>query len=194
MSAATTVDATPGSTDSGANPTLFRTVLGSFCTGVAVIATVEDGEPVGFACQSFSALSLDPPLILFCPSRNSRAWHAIERVGRFTVNVLAEDQLEVSSTFGRRGQDKFAGTRWTRSPGGAPVLDGVLAWIDCEVADVLDGGDHHIVTGRVTGLATTGPDSPLLFYRGTYATVDPAGTNHLDPAVRSLVDRRYDWF
>ncbi|MFC4374267.1 3-hydroxy-9,10-secoandrosta-1,3,5(10)-triene-9,17-dione monooxygenase reductase subunit [Nocardia halotolerans] len=184
--------ATPKPSVNIEDPTHFRRVLGSFCTGVAVIATVENGDPVGFACQSFSALSLDPPLVLFCPAKNSRAWSAIERVGHFTVNLLAADQRAVSAVFGRRGEDKFAKIRWTLSPAGAPVLDNVLAWIDCEVADVLDGGDHHIVIGRVTALSAGGPTAPLLFYRGAYAGIDE--TTPASSAVEQLTCRPDDWF
>ncbi|MGY0500357.1 3-hydroxy-9,10-secoandrosta-1,3,5(10)-triene-9,17-dione monooxygenase reductase subunit [Nocardia sp. FBN12] len=192
MIAATVTEATPTPAANTVDPTHFRRVLGNFCTGVAVIATVENGEPVGFACQSFSALSLDPPLVLFCPAKSSRAWAAIERVGHFTVNLLAADQHEVSTVFGRRGEDKFAKTRWTPSPGGAPVLDNVLAWIDCEVGDVLDGGDHHIVTGRVTTLSAGGPTAPLLFYRGAYAAIDE--TTPATIAIDQLACRPDDWF
>lgn len=156
------------------DPRSLRDVLGHFCTGVAVITTLENDVPVGFACQSFASLSLDPPLILFCPGRSSRAWAAIERVGRFTVNLLSQEQQEVSATFGRRGEDKFARVRWSASPSGTPVLKDALAWIDCEVADVLEGGDHHIVTGRVTALKARPDVSPLLFFRGSYAGLSAA--------------------
>jgi len=115
------------------DPGRYRAVLGQFCTGVTVITTVDDGEPIGFACQSFAALSLDPPLVLFCPTRHSRAWALIERSGQFCVNVLASDQRNVSSTFGSRGEDKFAGVDWTPSPAGSPILGGALTWIDCAV-------------------------------------------------------------
>jgi 3-hydroxy-9,10-secoandrosta-1,3,5(10)-triene-9,17-dione monooxygenase reductase component len=158
----------------------FRKALGHFCTGVTVIAALdgstEPAEPVGFACQSFAALSLDPPLVLFCPGKSSRTWPVIEASGRFCVNVLAHEQRDVSMVFGRAGVDKFAAAGWSPAPSGAPRLDGVLTWIDCSVESVLDGGDHWIVVGRVQALGEA-PDEddatrPLLFYRGAYSVTE----------------------
>lgn len=152
----------------------FRQALGHFCTGVTVVAAVAGGEPIGFACQSFAALSLEPPLVLFCPGKSSRTWPLIERAGTFCVNVLAHDQRDVSMVFGRAGADKFAAVDWSPAPSGAPVLVGALAWIDCTVERVVDGGDHHIVIGRVTSLGEPAPGRPLLFYRGSYAVTEAA--------------------
>ena len=139
-----------------------------------MVAAVADGEPVGFACQSFAALSLDPPLVLFCPAKTARTWPLIESSGAFCVNVLAHDQRDVSATFGRAGEDKFAAVGWTPAPSGSPVLDGVLTWIDCTIAQVLDGGDHWIVVGRVSALGGQDDQRPLLFYRGAYTATEPA--------------------
>ncbi|GGK59825.1 3-hydroxy-9,10-secoandrosta-1,3,5(10)-triene-9,17-dione monooxygenase reductase subunit [Nocardia camponoti] len=152
----------------------FRNVLGQFCTGITVITTVDPaGEPIGFACQSFAALSLDPPLVLFCPTKGSRSWAAIEAAGRFCVNVLAEEQQSTCATFGSRAEDKFAGLAWHSSPGGVPVLEGSLATIECTVDSVVDGGDHYIVIGRVQAMSEAGDGRPLLFYRGQYTGVAP---------------------
>ncbi|GAA4614847.1 3-hydroxy-9,10-secoandrosta-1,3,5(10)-triene-9,17-dione monooxygenase reductase subunit [Saccharopolyspora hordei] len=151
----------------------FRRVLGHFGTGVVVITGSDGAQPVGFACQSFAALSLDPPLVLFCPARTSRSWPVLERSGWFCVNVLSESQQSVSTVFGRSAPDKFAGVRWRPAPSGAPVLDGVLAWIDCSVAAVHGAGDHYIVVGRVETLGETTGERPLLFYRGAYAGLGP---------------------
>lgn len=119
----------------------FRNVLGQFCTGITVITTFdgEGGEraPIGFACQSFAALSLDPPLVLFCPTKESRSWAAIQRNGSFAVNMLAEEQQPVCARFGSREPDKFAGIDWHTSELDLPVLDGALATIQCTVDDVL---------------------------------------------------------
>lgn len=151
----------------------LRDALGQFCTGITVITAVEDEKPVGFACQSFSALSLDPPLVLFCPMKTSSSWKGIEAAGKFCVNILSEDQEDVSSTFGRRGDDKFAQIDWSPSPLGSPVINGVMAWLDCEIEQVLDGGDHLIVLGRVNHLGPTErEDRPLLFYRGAYLSIE----------------------
>ncbi|MEO9139440.1 MAG: 3-hydroxy-9,10-secoandrosta-1,3,5(10)-triene-9,17-dione monooxygenase reductase subunit [Jatrophihabitans sp.] len=156
------------------DPGAFRHALGHFCTGVTVIAAVADGEPIGFACQSFAALSLDPPLVLFCPGKSSRTWPLIESAGHFSVNVLAHDQQDVSAIFGRSGEDKFSSVAWSPGPSGSPVLDGVLSWLDCSIESVLDGGDHHIVIGRVQAIGDPVAERPLLFYRGAYAATEAA--------------------
>ena len=152
----------------------FRRVLGHFCTGVTVITTANGGQPAGFACQAFAALSLAPPLVLFCPSRSSATWPAIERAGHFCANVLADGQQELARRFGTTGDDKFTGVRWSPSPSGAPVLAGALTWVECSVEAVHEAGDHYLVMGRVTGLGACRPGRPLLFYRGRYAATDPA--------------------
>ena len=152
----------------------FRATLGQFCTGVTVITATGESGPVGFACQAFAALSLDPPLVLFCPGRNSRTWPAIEQAGHFCANVLAHDQREVSNIFGTSGADKFAAVPWTPAPSGAPVLKGVLTWVDCTVESAHAAGDHYVVTGRVTALGETRDERPLLFYRGAYTATEEA--------------------
>lgn len=185
----------------GLDPKRFRQVLGHFCTGVTVVTSVHEAEPVGFACQSFSSLSLDPPLVLFCPSRSSGAWAKIRAAGHFCVNVLAEEQRAVSTVFGTPGADRFADLAWTRSPNGAPVLDGVLAWVDCEIETVHEAGDHDVVIGRVTELGPHRAGRPLLFYRGDYtATENPDGTTDITtpedsgpPHARELLDTLLSW-
>ena len=157
------------------DPRVFRHVLGQFCTGITIITTMHDGLPVGFACQSFAALSLDPPLVLFCPTKMSRSWQAIEASGRFCVNILTEQQREVCERFGSREPDKFGGIDWQTSVLGSPVLNGSLAHIDCTVASVHDGGDHFVVFGAVQSLSEVPKvkPRPLLFYRGEYTGIEP---------------------
>ncbi|MFC9896994.1 flavin reductase family protein [Nocardia sp. NPDC127579] len=145
----------------------FKAVLGRFCTGVTAV-TAYDTEPLGFACQSFSALSLDPLAVALFPARTSSTWPRIREVGRFCVNILAEDQETVCRRLGRPGPDKFADLEWSTSPNGAPLLAGALAWIDCTLAQELDGGDHTIVVGHVTGLGELRDAPPLLFYRSAF--------------------------
>lgn len=165
--------------DPGIDPRTFRHVLGQFCTGITIITTVSEGdtgpEPVGFACQSFAALSLDPPLVLFCPTKQSRSWQAIESSGKFCVNVLHEKQQHVSARFGSREPDKFAGIDWSPSPLGSPVIADTLAHIDCTVHSVHDGGDHFVVFGAVHSLSEVPKRKPrpLLFYRGEYTGIEP---------------------
>ena len=157
------------------DPRTFRNVLGQFCTGITIITTVDDGVPIGFACQSFAALSLDPPMVLFCPTKQSRSWAAIEATGRFCVNMLHEDQQHVSARFGSREPDKFAGIDWRASELGSPIIEGSLAHIDCTVASVHDGGDHFVVFGAVQSMSEPAAlkPRPLLFYRGEYTGIEP---------------------
>lgn len=151
----------------------FRTAMGQFCTGVTVITTMSpDGAPVGFACQSFAALSLDPPLVLFCPQKSSRTWPIIEARGAFCVNVLSNRQQDVSANFGAPREDKFAGISWDASPLGLPVIRHSLTWVDCTISSVADGGDHFIVVGRAQTLGEVLQDKPLLFYRGGYLSTE----------------------
>ncbi len=161
----------------------FRAVLGHFCTGVTVVTTMTAEGPVGFACQSFSALSLDPPLVVFCPAVTSRSWPAIERSGTFCVNVLSAAQQDVSGVFGRGSAEKFAHVSWTSAPSGAPVLDDVLTWVDCSVRTVHQAGDHYLVIGEVQTLGELSAQRPLLFYKGAYARTEPEpmlGRPHAD--------------
>ena len=148
--------------------TTLREVLGHFASGVVVVTAAGPAGPLGFTCQSFASLSLDPPLISFAAARTSRTWPAIRSIGSFCVNVLAADHQRYSAQFARSGADKFAGVRWQPGPGGSPRLDGVVAWIDCTVHDEHDGGDHTIVVGRVRALGADPARAPLLFHRGRY--------------------------
>ncbi len=151
------------------DPSTMRTVLGHFPSGVTIVTGTTSDGPAGFTCQSFSSLSLDPPLVLVLPGRNSTSWPGIEATGRFCVNVLAEDQGELSTTFARSGSDKFAGVEWVASDLGSPILAGATAWIDCTLHAVHDGGDHLIVVGAVHDLGAAEESAPLVFHRGAYA-------------------------
>lgn len=153
----------------------FRDVLGLFCTGVTVVTSVSHGEPVGMTCQSFSSVSLEPPLVMFCPAKTSRAWPLMRQAGFFCVNFLAADQRDISNAMASKGADKYDGVGWRPGITGAPVLDGVLGYVDCIVETVHEAGDHYIVVGRVRELAPgdgrvsdEGKADPLLFYRGAY--------------------------
>ncbi|MEV6169291.1 flavin reductase family protein [Streptomyces sp. NPDC051954] len=149
----------------------FRRVLGKFATGVTVItAPAVDDSPAGFACQSFSSLSLDPPLVAFMVGRTSTTWPRIARAGVFCVNVLSAHQGELCRAFAVSGADKFAGVAYDAAPvSGSPRLAGTHAWIDCTIHAVHTGGDHLIVVGRVDALgADDGDEAPLLFHRGRF--------------------------
>jgi flavin reductase (DIM6/NTAB) family NADH-FMN oxidoreductase RutF len=147
----------------------FRTVLGHFATGVAVVTAVDEATPVGLTIQSFCSLSLDPPLILLCPGLASMSWPRVERVGRLCVNLLSEGQEQVARQFARSGADKYAGVAWAPSRDTAsPMLDGALAWIDCQVETTYPGGDHLIVVCRVLDLAARTDLRPLLFFQSGF--------------------------
>jgi 3-hydroxy-9,10-secoandrosta-1,3,5(10)-triene-9,17-dione monooxygenase reductase component len=173
----------------------FRRVLGHFCTGVTVITTLDAGGPAGFACQSFAALSLDPPLVLFCPGRSSATWPRIAAAGHFCANVLADGQRELARVFGTSGADKFAGVGWSPSSSGAPVLDGALTWAGCVVEAVHEAGDHYVVIGRVTELGAARAAQPLLFYRGRYTLTAAPPADGPPEVVDTLLawPRHADW-
>lgn len=161
------------------DPADFRRVLGGFASGVTVVtAPAAKGEagPAGFACQSFASLSLEPPLVSFMVARTSTSWPRIARAGVFCVNVLSAGQGELCRAFAVSGADKFAGVAYSAAPvTGSPLLDGVAAWIDCEIHAVHTGGDHLIVVGRVRALdAVEGGGEPLVFHRGRLGTFTPA--------------------
>ncbi len=155
---------------------LFRQVLGHFPTGVVVATALpSDGAPVGMAVGSFTSVSLDPPLVAFLPGRTSSSFPRIRAAGAFCINVLAGDQEGICRAFAARGADKYAGVRWRPSSAtGSPVLDGAVAWIDCDIDDVVEAGDHYIVLGRVRDLAAAGEADPLLFFRGGYGRFTPS--------------------
>jgi flavin reductase (DIM6/NTAB) family NADH-FMN oxidoreductase RutF len=148
----------------------FRNVLGHFPTGVVVATAVHVGAPAGFAAQSFTSLSLDPPLVALCPARTSTSWPVLRAAGRFCINILAEDQREVCQVFATTGIDKFAELEWRPSLAtGSPVITGALAYIDCDLEAEHDAGDHTIAVGRVRHIEVNADGrGPLLFYRGSY--------------------------
>ncbi|HEV7823699.1 MAG TPA: flavin reductase family protein [Mycobacteriales bacterium] len=158
--------------DGVTDPLLFRGVLGQFPTGVTVVTANTPEGPVGLAVGSFTSVSLEPPLVGFLPAQTSSSWPLIEEAGAFCVNVLAEDQQEIARAFATPAADRFGDRAWTAAPhSGAPILDGVLAWIDCDVAGVSDAGDHHFVLGRVRALGAATDGAPLVFFQGRYRSL-----------------------
>ncbi|MFJ3673861.1 flavin reductase family protein [Streptomyces sp. NPDC090106] len=136
---------------------------------VVVTATGADGQPVGLAIGSFTSISLDPPLVGFFPTVTSTSWPLIRQSGHFCVNVLAHNQTDIAARFARSGGDKFQGL--SHSPAefsGAPVLDDVIAWIDCELDMAVELGDHYLVVGKVRSMQSQSSDHPLIFLRGGY--------------------------
>lgn len=153
---------------------VYRRVLGHYPTGVCVVtATLSDGTRAGMVVGSFTSVSLDPPLVGFFPDVSSTSWPKIKQAGKFCVNILASDQQELCRRFSAKGDDKFTGVSHRISVNGSPVLDNVVAWVDCNLDAVHEAGDHYIVLGRVQELDIERPEQPLLFFRGSYGGFAP---------------------
>lgn len=150
----------------------YRQVLGHFATGVTVITAMDGDEPVGMAANSFTSVSLEPPLVAFCAAKTSSTWPRIQAARHYCVNILAEDQEEICRLFATKDAERFRGIGWRTGESGAPILDDALAWIDCRIEAEHDAGDHLIVVGRVCGLGAAEGGKPLLFYRGGYGRFD----------------------
>jgi 3-hydroxy-9,10-secoandrosta-1,3,5(10)-triene-9,17-dione monooxygenase reductase component len=150
-----------------ADSDLFRRILGHFATGIVVV-TAHDTEPIGMTCQSFSSVSLDPPLVMFCPAHSSKTWPRIRAVGTFAINILAANQEDICRKFAVSGADKFTGVAWSPGLTGAPILSGVIAHIECRLETVMVGGDHDIVTARPLYVGEGPRLAPLLFFRSQY--------------------------
>ena len=149
----------------------FRRCLGQFSTGVTVVTTQSAGQPVGVTANSFSSLSMDPPLLLWSIGRSSRSYAAFAAAKHFAVNILSADQIALSQLFASRAEDKFAGLDWYAGALGSPVLRDVVAVLDCEMETSLDGGDHLILVGRVKSFARFS-GNPLLYAQGRYAVAE----------------------
>ncbi|MCU1478031.1 MAG: flavin reductase oxidoreductase [Subtercola sp.] len=148
----------------------FRNVLGHYSSGITVITSIHEGHPVGFTCQSFFSVSIEPALVAFSVSKTSSTYPLIRNAKSCTINVLSADQSAVSQSFARSGSDKWAGIVW--QPGAetaTPRIDGVLAWLECEIDAEIDAGDHVVVLCRVLDLDNHPDASPLLYFRGRYA-------------------------
>ncbi|ABX19772.1 flavin reductase [Burkholderia multivorans] len=146
----------------------FRRALGAFVTGVTVVTTIQpDGSPRGFTANSFTSVSLDPPLVLVCIAKTASSHPVFSATQRFAVSVLAENQADVSGVFASKAQDKFARVPWDTRKTGAPVIRDAAASFDCVTHDVVDAGDHIILIGRVVDFAQTSA-SPLGYCRGAY--------------------------
>lgn len=151
-------------------PRRFRDTLGHYASGVTIITGIHDQAPVGFTCQSFYSVSLEPPLVSFSVMKTSTSYPKIRESGRFVVNVLADDQHQLSSQFARSGSDKWAGVSWTPTPSGLPVIDDTLMWVECETWAEHEAGDHLIVIGHVVAMSAERgvPRRPLVYFQGAY--------------------------
>jgi 3-hydroxy-9,10-secoandrosta-1,3,5(10)-triene-9,17-dione monooxygenase reductase component len=146
----------------------LRTVGGHFATGVTVVTALDGDTPVGMACNSFTTVSLDPPLVLFCAMKSSSTWPRMEHAEGFALNVLSEDDEALCRVFATKDVDRFAAVTHRRGATGAPILDDALAYFDCVPEAHYDAGDHVIVVLRVVELGYSSEGKPLLFYRGGY--------------------------
>ena len=151
----------------------FRRVLGHYPTGVCAITTVSTGRPIGMIVGSFTSVSLEPPLVAFLPDRNSRTWPMIEAAGRFCVNVLAERQQEVCRALSSKAENKFETVSYRLGDAGLPIVDDVVAWVDCELYAARGAGDHYIAIGKVHALGVEHSRLPRLFLRGDYGNFSP---------------------
>jgi flavin reductase (DIM6/NTAB) family NADH-FMN oxidoreductase RutF len=148
----------------------YRKALGCFPTGVTVVTTVDAaGAPIGVTVNSFTSLSLDPPLVLFCLDNKNSGLEAFQRSGHFVINVLRYEQRELSITFASRNIEKWKGVGFDAGHLGAPILHHCLAHFECSTVAVHEGGDHSIFIGRVDKLDYSEAGQPLVYYRGTYA-------------------------
>jgi flavin-dependent trigonelline monooxygenase, reductase component len=176
------------------DPRALRDAFGAFLTGVTVVTIVDaEGHPLGFTANSFTSVSLDPPLLLVCLAKSSRNCDSFRTARGYAVNILSAEQKEVSNTFARPVPDRFATIGWAPGPHGSPVLDGVAAWFDCALHDLVDGGDHLILIGRVEAFHNAGSVG-LGYARGGYFSptmLDKALLRHGDlPQVIGLVAER----
>ena len=153
----------------GSDPRTLRDALGCFATGVTVVTTLDEaGQPVGLTANSFSSVSLDPPLILFCLARSSTNVERFRQAEHFAINVLHIGQQPTSGVFARSQADRFQDVAWETWDTGAPILSGALASFECGTEQIVEAGDHLVIIGRVTRARFEPRRDPLLYFRGKY--------------------------
>lgn len=151
----------------------YRDVMGAFPSGVTIITAQGLAGPVGFTCQSFYSVSIDPPLVSFSVARTSKTIPHVRLDGRVVINVLGAGQQQLSAQFARSGSDKWQGVSWSPADSnGAPVLDGVAAWVAGEIEREIEAGDHFIFLVRVSALQAESAVDPLVFHRGSYRELE----------------------
>lgn len=166
----TMVSANAAAVDPGA----LRQAFGTFVTGVTVITTHDaDGNPRGMTANSFTSVSLDPPLLLVCVGKSAASYTSFASTEHFAVNLLHEGQVDVSGTFASKSPDKFHTVNHDKVHTGAPILTDSLTWFDCTVDQRIDAGDHLVLIGQVRAFGTS-PKLPLCFCRGRYANIQDA--------------------
>jgi 3-hydroxy-9,10-secoandrosta-1,3,5(10)-triene-9,17-dione monooxygenase reductase component len=153
------------------DPRAFRDALGRWASGVAFITAAPDGEPAGLIVNSLTSVSLEPPLVSFCPARSSLTWQRIRRTGRFAVNVLAREHEPFARRATPPGADRFAALDWHPAPGGPPLLADALATLECDIVAEHPAGDHWIVVGGVRHLHVSPNNDPLVFFGGAFTAL-----------------------
>jgi len=150
---------------------MFRDALGRFATGVAFVTAAPGGRPAGLIVNSLASVSLEPPLVSFCPSRSSFTWSRMRRARGFAVNVLGRRHEQFARRATPAGANRFAGMDWTLGRNGAPLLADAMATLECEIVAEHSAGDHWIVVGRVEHACVAPADEPLVFFSGAFSTV-----------------------
>jgi 3-hydroxy-9,10-secoandrosta-1,3,5(10)-triene-9,17-dione monooxygenase reductase component len=167
------------------SPDVFRSVMGHFVTGITVVTTLAGGRPQGITVNALSSVSLEPPLVMVALDRRRFITPSVRNAGRYAVNVLSEDQQDLSDCFAgapvEPGRDAFCGARWTAGPTGLPLLDGAIATLECTVVQTFEAGDHELFIGRVDTLGSREDrPMPLLFYRRQYLRIQRAEATPLE--------------
>lgn len=163
------VETTKGEFRSGHDPRTLRDALGCFATGVTVVTCLSaDGTPAGLTVNSFTSVSLEPPLLLVCLHKMAASAGALTSAQFFAINVLQAGQQPASIRFATRDEDRFGTTPWACGEAGAPILEESLCVFECQRYAVYDGGDHHILVGEVVKASFDAAVDPLLYFRGRY--------------------------
>ena len=153
----------------GSDARTLRDAMGCFATGITIVtAMTGDGNPIGLTANSFTSVSIDPPLLLVCIGNAANSAATLRSAPRFAVNVLKTDQQATSNRFAGKGEDRFAQTEWEVGEFATPVICGSLGSFECAAHSVHDGGDHFIMVGRVLKAIFEPQSEPLLYFRGKY--------------------------
>jgi len=163
-----TLETSPAAVDAES----FRRTLGHFPTGLAVITAVYEGEPVGMIANSFTAVSLEPPLVLFCPAHSSTTWPKIKASGGYSVNILSEESDLICTHFTSSGKRHLEGLSHGMTERGRPVLDDAITWLDCRIRHEYPGGDHAISVAEVEDMGAPG-GAPMVFFQSAYQRLNP---------------------
>lgn len=156
----------------------LKTVFSHYASGLTIVSAIREEQPIGFTCQSFHSVSIDPPLVSFNVMRASTSWPIIRKIGGFSINVLSDGQQNISSALARSAPDKWTAIQWRRTARGNPLFDQSLVWFDCDLYREHEAGDHTLILAKVIDIqpAHAVPErSPLIFFRGQYCGLSAPG-------------------